>query len=102
VHFHARWCAASREILPLVDSTAEQFRGRAKVARVEFGPEIASVCARFGIRRVPTLAVFQGGEIKDQILGAMKGGTKNAARSTSCVGLTTADNINQLVGQFVA
>jgi thioredoxin 1 len=102
VHFHAAWCAASLEIAPLVDSAAEQFRGRAKVARMEFGPDTAQLCARYGIRRVPTLAVFQDGEIKDQILGAMKGGTKTEARPTSCVGLTASDNIAQMLHQIVA
>jgi thioredoxin 1 len=102
VHFHARWCAVSREVAPLVDAAAEQFRGRAKVARVEFEPETAALCARFGIRRVPTLALFAGGEIKDQILGAMKGGTKTEARRTSCVGLTSTDNIAQMVEQFLS
>jgi thioredoxin 1 len=101
VHFYARWCAASREIAPLVEEAAEQFRGRAKVARLEFGPETAALCERYGIRRVPVLALFEGGEIKDQILGAMKGGTKSAARRTSCVGLTSTDNIAEMVQQFL-
>lgn len=101
VHFHARWCAASQELLPVVDSMAEQFRGRAKVARMEFGPETAQLCAQYGIRRVPTLALFEGGQIKDQILGAMRGGTKSPERATSCVGLTSIDNVAQMLNQFV-
>jgi thioredoxin len=100
VHFHAAWCAQSMELLPVVESAAQQFRGRAKVARIEFGPETASLCARYGVRRVPVLAMFQGGEIKDQILGAMHGGTKVGERVTSCVGLTSTANVAQMVGQF--
>ena len=98
VHFHAAWCSASVELLPLVESMADRFHGRAKIARVEFGGENARLCARYGIVRVPTVVLFQGGQVKDRILGAMKGGTKvEGGRQTSCVGLTSFDNLAAMV-----
>jgi len=101
VHVDAAWCQASQALLPVVESAAEQFRGRTKVVRLGFGPETARVCAEFGFRRVPTLALFQQGRIEDQILGGMEGGTKTEAVRTSCVGLTGEDNIFQMVDRFV-
>jgi len=101
VHFHAAWCAASLELIETVDSVAQDFRGRAKVVRVEFGPATAALCARYGVRRVPTLALMQDGVVKDQILGAMKGGTKSETVRTSCVNLTSTENVAQMVQQFV-
>jgi thioredoxin 1 len=100
VHFHAAWCAASVDLLPVVEAAARQVQGRAKVAQVEFGPETAGLCARYGVQRVPVLAMFQGGEIKDQILGPMLGGTKIGERQTSCVGLTSSENLLHMVEQF--
>ena len=98
VHFHAAWCSASVELLPLVESMADRFHGRAKIARVEFGGENARLCARYGIVRVPTVVLFQGGQVKDRILGAMKGGTKvEVGRQTPCVGLTSFDNLAAMV-----
>lgn len=102
IHVHAAWCAPSLELLDTVETVAQDFRGRAKVVRLEFGPATARLCARYGIRRVPTLAVMQDGKIKDQILGAMKGGTKTDEVRTSCVNLTTSQNIAQMLESFVA
>lgn len=100
VHVDARWCAASQDLVPEVESAAEKFRGRAKVVRLEFGPENARLCAQYDFLRVPVLAVFNRGRMEDQILGRMEGGTKTAAVRTSCVGLTTADNIAEMLEPF--
>lgn len=102
VHFRAAWCAASREIEPLVETVAKNYRGRAKVVSVEFDERNAALCARYGVTRVPTLALFQSGEIVDQIMGAMTGGAKVGAEARSCVGLTSLDNISQMLDEFVA
>ncbi len=101
VHFRASWCEPSMELEPVVESLAERYHGRAKIARVEFGGDNARLCARYGIVRVPTLALFQGGQVKDRILGAMKGGTKAArGRQTSCVKLTSFDNVAGMLEEF--
>jgi thioredoxin 1 len=101
VHVDAAWCAASRELAPAVETVAEEFRGRAKVVRLEYGPANARLCAQYGFARVPTLALFHQGRIEDQIFGQMEGGTKTEAVRTSCVGLTTEDNITQMLDRFV-
>lgn len=97
VHFAGAWCAASQELEPLVESIAEQYRGRAKVVRVEFGGSNAALCAQYGIFRVPTLALFAGGQVRDQIFGAMKGGTwAEGVRD-----LSPFDNVAHMVEEFV-
>ena len=100
-HFHSASCSPSQSLIPVVDEIAEKFERRAKVVRVEFGAENARLCARFGVIRVPTLALFVDGQIEDQILGGMIGGTKTEEVATSCVGLTTYQNIAKMMEPFV-
>jgi thioredoxin len=100
VQFDAAWCQPSQALVPVVDQIAEKFEHRAKVVRVEFGPETARLCARFGVTRVPTLALFVDGQIRDQILGGMVGGAKVGDVAASCVGLTSFDNIAQMLEPF--
>jgi thioredoxin 1 len=101
VHFGAAWCSASQRLLPLLRDIGERFRGRAKVTRVEFGPENARLCASFGIVRVPTTAVFVDGRLEDQIFGELVGGTKVGELATSCVGLTSLDNMVSMLTPFL-
>ena len=97
VHFDAAWCSVSQELIPVVDEVAEKFKGRTKVVRVNFGPETARLCSRWGVHRVPTLAMFVDGQIEDQILGGLVGGTKVGRELRSCVGFTSFDNIAQML-----
>jgi thioredoxin-like negative regulator of GroEL len=102
VHFDAAWCQASQQLLPILDEVSERFRGKARVVRMEFGGENAALCARYGIVRVPTMALFVNGKIEDQILGAMVGGTKRGDVRASCVALTSEQNVSQMLERFVA
>ncbi len=97
VHVHAAWCRQSLELLPEVETIAKKLEANAKVVRVEFAADNADLLEKLGIARVPTLALFRDGEVVDQIFGAMKGGAKVGVRATSCVNLTTAQNISQMV-----
>lgn len=101
VHVDAAWCSASAELRPVLDSVAGQLRGKAKITRLEFGPANADICARYGFRRVPTIALFHDGVLRDQILGAMRGGAKTESVRSSCVGLTIEENIAEMVGRFL-
>ncbi len=101
VHFGARWCSASLQLIPDIEELATSMRGKVKVTYVEFGPDTAHLCAEYGVFRVPTVAVFMDGKLQDQILGAMVGGTKAQGARASCVGLTTFENLRSLVDPFV-
>jgi thioredoxin 1 len=70
VDFWAAWCAPCRMIAPAVEQVAETYSGRAKVGKlnVDENPEIAG---EFGIRSIPTLLVFKGGQVVEQRVGAL-------------------------------
>ncbi len=100
VHFWAAACKPSLEMEEVINTLAAKYRGRAKVARLEMRPDTARLFAACNVRRVPTTAVFLNGEIQDQIFGAMTGGTKRGGVATSCVGLTSVDNVGQMLERF--
>lgn len=101
VHFHSAACKQSLQLVPEVRTIAERFRHRVKVVQVEFGPQISRLRSAYQIVRVPTIALFAGGVLQDQIFGAMVGGTKGGGVKASCVGLTTVDNLTQMLSPFL-
>lgn len=69
VDFWAAWCAPCRMIAPTIEQIADQYSGRAKVAKLNVD-ENGSTSAKYNIRGIPTLLLFKDGVIKDQIVGA--------------------------------
>lgn len=69
VDFTAAWCGPCRQIAPLVDQLADEYVGKVKVTKLDID-ESPGTAQRFGIRGVPTLYVFKGGEIVAQQVGA--------------------------------
>jgi hypothetical protein len=84
----------------VINNLTTKFRGRAKVARLEMRPDTARLFGVYGVKRVPTTAVFHNGRIQDQIFGAMTGGTKTGGVQSSCVGLTSFDNLAEMLERF--
>ena len=74
VDFWAPWCGPCKMIAPLLDEIAKESGDRFRVAKVNIDDNPA-LQQRFGIRGVPTLLFFSGGELRDQIVGV---GTKQA------------------------
>jgi len=68
VDFWAVWCAPCRAIAPYVEQIASEFEGRAIVGKVDIEqcPEIAN---RYGIRNIPTILFFKGGEMVNKHVG---------------------------------
>ena len=68
VDFWADWCAPCKMLAPAVEAIAEENAGRLRVGmlNVDENPKTAT---RFGIRGIPTLLVFKGGEVVEQIVG---------------------------------
>ncbi len=68
VDFWAAWCAPCRMIAPSLDEIAVELAGRVKVAKinVDDNPELG---AYFGVRSIPTLAIFKDGAMKDLRVG---------------------------------
>lgn len=68
VDFWAVWCMPCRAIAPSVDALATEFKGRAKVGKLNVD-ENQQVAAQYGIRSIPTLLIFKDGKPVDQIIG---------------------------------
>ncbi len=70
VDFWAEWCGPCRMIAPSVEAVAEDFEGKAGVYKMNVD-ENMNVPQRFGIRGIPTLIVFKGGQEQERIVGAV-------------------------------
>ncbi|HEX4998502.1 MAG TPA: thioredoxin [Terriglobia bacterium] len=70
IDFWAAWCAPCRALAPTVDAIADQYHGRVKVGKLDVDNN-AATASRFSIRGIPTLLVFKGGQVKEQIVGAV-------------------------------
>jgi thioredoxin 1 len=70
VDFWAPWCGPCRMVAPIVDEIAKDFEGQLKVVKLntDENPNIAS---QYGIRSIPTLMIFKGGEKVDTVVGAV-------------------------------
>ncbi|PYU88754.1 MAG: thioredoxin [Acidobacteria bacterium] len=69
VDFWAEWCAPCRMMAPAVDAVAQEYAERAKVGKVNVD-ENQSVTSRYNIRGIPTLLLFNRGQVQEQIKGA--------------------------------
>ena len=70
VDFWAEWCGPCRMVGPIVEELASDYEGKAVIGKVDVdvNPEVS---AKFGIRSIPTLLVFKGGQIVDKQIGAV-------------------------------
>lgn len=70
VDFWAEWCGPCRMIGPIIEEIGKEYEGRAIVVKcdVDSSPQVSS---RFGIRNIPTVLFFKGGQIADKQIGAV-------------------------------
>jgi thioredoxin 1 len=69
VDFWAEWCMPCRRIAPTVDAVAADFDGRATIGKMNVDDNPRTP-AQYGIRGIPTLLIFKGGQVVEQVVGA--------------------------------
>jgi thioredoxin 1 len=70
IDFWAVWCGPCKMIAPVVEEIANEYQGKIKVGKMDVDAN-QETPMRFGIRSIPTLMVFKGGKVVEQIIGAL-------------------------------
>lgn len=69
VDFWAAWCGPCKMIAPALDELADEFQGKAKIAKVDIDNE-QDLAGQFNVRSIPTLLLFKNGQVVEQMVGA--------------------------------
>ena len=70
IDFWAEWCGPCKKIAPIVDELAEQFEGQVLIGKYNVD-EDSDFATEYGIRNIPTILFFKGGELVDKNVGAI-------------------------------
>jgi thioredoxin 1 len=70
VDFWAPWCGPCKAIAPILEELATELDGKLKIAKVNID-ENEAVAAEYCIRAIPTMLLFKGGQVAEQIVGMM-------------------------------
>ncbi len=70
VDFWAIWCGPCKMVAPIVEEIAAQYDGKIKVMKMDVDAN-PQTTMQFGIRSIPTLMIFKGGQVVEQIIGAI-------------------------------
>ncbi len=80
VDFTATWCGPCKQLAPIVEKVADELEGKIKVGKLDVDGA-QQLALKYGVRNVPTLIVFRGGQ-----------------QTGKHVGLTTKDKLVKLLG----
>jgi len=82
VDFWADWCAPCKIIAPTIEALAHELEGRVRVGKLNVDDNKV-VSERYGIQGIPTIMIFDGGEVKEQL-----------------VGVTSKDHLDELINKL--
>ncbi len=68
VDFWATWCGPCRMLAPTVETLAAEYDGKATVVKCNVD-DCEDIAMKYGIRNIPTLLFFKGGEVVDKLVG---------------------------------
>ncbi|MPT33650.1 MAG: thioredoxin [Flavobacterium sp.] len=68
VDFWAAWCGPCRMVAPIIDQLSEEYAGKAVIGKVDVDANQA-FAAKYGVRNIPTVLVFQNGEVVGRQVG---------------------------------
>ena len=68
VDFWAAWCGPCRALAPIVDEIAKSYNGKVRIGKMDVDKNMATP-QRYGVRGIPTLLIFKGGQVREQIVG---------------------------------
>jgi thioredoxin 1 len=69
IDFWAAWCGPCKMIAPIVEELATEYEGKLKIGKVDVDNN-QKIAMQYGIRSIPTLLIFKGGKVVEQIVGA--------------------------------
>jgi thioredoxin 1 len=69
VDFWAEWCGPCKMIGPIIDEMATEYSGRIKIGKVNVDDQ-QQLAGQFKISSIPTLLIFKGGQVVEQMMGA--------------------------------
>ena len=70
IDFWAIWCGPCKMVAPIVEELATEYEGKAKIGKLDVDSN-QQTSIKYGVRSIPTLLIFKGGELVETIIGAV-------------------------------